>query len=125
MQPFTFRTENQRTIHVVIERVIDLRAPLVETDSPDVALFQLFHRTRDVGYFRNRQMFACTCRRFGDGSRDACGAALWDNDAVCAGCICGAEDCSQVVRVFDAVEHYDEGICPRLAPTTSSRSLYC
>ena len=46
----------------------------------------------------------------GDSSSDGGGAAFGDDDAVSPGGIGGAEDGSEIVRVFDAVEHDDQRI---------------
>ncbi len=110
MQSLALRAQNQRAIHVVVEGVVGLRPALIETNRPDIALFQFFHRASDVRYLGNGQVFAGSRRGFRDCPGNGRGATLWNDHAVGAGSIGGSQDRAQIMRIFHTVEHDDEGI---------------
>ncbi len=107
-RPFAFGTQYERTRHPVIDFVVSLRAALVETDGPDILLFQFFQGASDVGHTRNRQMLACPSRSFCNCARDSHSTPFRNDDAIGPGAIGCAYDCAQIVRIFHPIEQENE-----------------
>src|SRR5438477_4363167 len=109
VQSVTFRAQHQSAIHVVVERVVALRAPFIEADGPNTFSFQFFHRATDVGDAGDGQVLGGAGGNLSDSGSHAGGAALGNHNAIGAGRIGGADDGAQIVRIFHAIEHHDEG----------------
>src|SRR3954465_1685329 len=108
MQALPFGAENYGAIHVVVHFVIGLRSTLIEADGPDIAIFELFDRPRDVGDARDGHMLRCPGGRFRDRSSDSGGPSLWDDDAVGARSVGGAKQSAEIVGIFYSVENEQE-----------------
>src|SRR5664279_5484968 len=106
MQAFAFGSERDGTVHVVVEFGIALGATLIQTDDPQISLFQLVKGARDVGDARDGKMLGCTGGGFDDGAGQTNGAALRNDDAIGTRSIGGANEGSEIVRIFDGVAHH-------------------
>src|SRR5215813_10082809 len=56
MQTMAFRTEDQRTIHFVINLVIELAAALIKSYRPDIVRFDLFNGPANISDLCNGQI---------------------------------------------------------------------
>ena len=55
-------------------------------------------------------MFACSRRNFRYRSRNSGGPAFGNHHTVGSGSVRGAQNRSQIVRIFDAIEHDDQRV---------------
>jgi len=87
-----------------IELVEVSLAAFVETDDPDVLFFQLFEGADQVDDTGDAQVLGGSGAGF-DGCRtERGGAALGEQDAVDSGAVGYAQQCAEILRVFNAVE---------------------
>jgi hypothetical protein len=104
----TFASEHNYSIGPKIVAVVIRCATLVQTDAPDIAFFEGFEGTDQVDDAGEAEMLGGAGRGLdGDGAEGG-GTALGEEDAVDSGSFGGAEDGSEVLRIFNAVEGQDE-----------------
>ncbi len=127
VQSFAFGAKHDGAVHLVVHRIVGLLAAFVQSDDPQLLLFQLLERSRDVRDFRDRKVFACSGGNFRDRTRDSCGAAFGNHYAIGSRGVGGAENRSQIVRIFDSIEHDDERLLasPRGHQVLEITILFC
>ena len=81
---------------------------LVESDDPNVGFLHLLEGADEVGDAGDADVFGGSGGGLGDGGGDGGGAALGEEDAVDSGAVGSADECSEVVRVFEAVKSEEE-----------------
>ncbi len=108
VQALAFGSEHDGAVHLVVDRIVGLLAALVQSDDPQIFPFQFFKRARDVGHLRDWKVFARARRHFRHCRRHCGRAALGNHHAIRPGSVGGAQDRSQIVRVFDSIEHDDQ-----------------
>jgi hypothetical protein len=99
-----FAAKDEDTVGVEVEFGVVGGAALVEAEDPDVFLLHLLEGADEVGDAGDTNVLGGAGGGFGHGGGDGGRAALGDDDAVDTGSVGGAEEGSEVVRVFDAVE---------------------
>lgn len=108
MEPLAFPTHNEYGGFGVIGFAVQLLAALVQAINPEAAFFQQFQRLGDVSDADDRQMLESTGGSFGDGFGEWGGAALGNENRRGCGGVCGADDGSEVVGIFDAIEQDEQ-----------------
>jgi hypothetical protein len=106
----TFAAEDEDAVGFEVKVGVVRGAALVESDDPDVLLLHLLEGADEVGYAGYADVFGGSCGGFGYGAGDRGGAALGDDDTVYSGSVGGAEERSEVVGVFYAVEGEEEAV---------------
>ena len=108
VQSLAFGAEHDGAMHLVVNRVISLLAALVQSDDPQILLFQFLERARYVRDFRDGKVFARSRRNLRHRACDRGGTAFGNHHAIGSGGVGGAQDRSQIVRIFDSIEHDDQ-----------------
>ena len=109
METFAFATEDEDSGCTEGDLVVILLAAFVEAIEPVALFLELVHLLADVADFDDGQVLDGAGGGFDDGFGDACGAAVGDEESIDAGGVSGANDGSEVVRIFDTVEE-DEAL---------------
>jgi hypothetical protein len=104
VQAGAFPAEDEDAVAAEVELVVVGSAAFVEADDPDVLFFQFLQGADKVDDAGDAQMFGGSCAGFyGDGAQRR-SSAFGEDYAVDAGAIGYAEKCSEILRIFDAVE---------------------
>ena len=106
----SFSAQDEDAVGAEVEVHVIGGAALVEAEDPDVFLLELLEGADEVGDSGDADVLGGSGGGFGYGAGDGGGAAFWDNDAVDTGSVGGAEEGSEVVGVFDAVEGEEEAV---------------
>jgi hypothetical protein len=105
-----FATEDEDAVGLEVEVGVVGGAALIEAEDPDVFLLHLLEGADEVGDAGDANVLGGSGGGLGYGSGDGCGAALGDDDAVYSGAVGGAEESSEVVGVFHAIEGEEEAV---------------
>lgn len=105
-----FASEDEDAVGGEVEVGVVGGAALVETDDPDVGLLHLLEGADEVGYAGDADVFGGPGRRFGDCSGNGGAATLRKNNAVDSDPVGCAEDGTEIVGVFQAVEGEEEAM---------------
>jgi hypothetical protein len=96
--------EDEDAVAGEVELVVIGLAAFVETDDPDVLTLQLFEGADEIDDAGDAQVLGCSGAGF-DGCRSKRGgAALGEHDAVDSGSVGYAQQCAEILRIFNAVE---------------------
>ena len=127
MQSLAFGAEYDGTVHLVVDRIVSLLAALVQPDNPQILLLQFLERSRYVRNFRNWKMFARSCRHLRNRSCHRCRPAFGNHHAIRSRRVRGAQDRSEIVRIFDAIQHNDQRplAAPRRHQIVEVAILFC
>lgn len=91
-------------IHCIVSHV----AFFVESIDEVTVVLQRAQCVVDIHHLHHRQMFEGARGGFGDGLGKSRGAAFGDDYSVGAGGMGGADNCPEIVRIFDAIEDDEE-----------------
>ena len=100
----TFPAQNEDAVAGEVELVVVGRAAFVETDDPDVLLLQLFKRADKVDDACDAKMFGSSGAGFDRDGAQRGRAALGKDNAIYPGAIGDAQQCAEILRIFDAIE---------------------
>lgn len=114
VQASAFAAHHEHAVACHIEAVVIGLAALIEADDPDVLLFQLLERTDKVHDTGDSQVFRCACARLHGNWTQRRGSPLGHDHAVDACSIGDAEQGSEVLRIFDAVEREEQSRLARI-----------
>ena len=104
VQPRTFASKHKNAVASEIELVV-LRGPtLVETDDPEILLFEFFESTNEVDHARDPEVLRGTRTGFYRYRTDGSRTPLSEDDAVNTGSVGNAKESPQILRVFHAIE---------------------
>jgi len=104
VQTSTFASEDEDAGPCEIELVVVGSAALVETDDPEIVLFELLEGAHEVDDADDAKMLGGSGAGFDGGGTERGGTALGEEDAVDARAVGDAQKGAEVLRVFDAVE---------------------
>jgi len=108
VQSCAFSTEDDYRVGREVEPVVILCAALVEAHAPQALLFQRFQSAHQIDDAGEAQMLSGPGGGF-DGNRTERGrAAFHDQDAIHSRPLGGAEQCAEVLWIFDTVQGKDE-----------------
>ncbi len=105
-----FASEDEDAVGLEVEVGVVGGAALVETEDPDVLLLHLLQRADEVGDAGDADVLGGPGGGLGYGAGDGRGAALGNDDAVYSCAVGGAEEGTEVVGVFYAVEGEEEAV---------------
>ena len=90
-------------------------------------MLQFLERARYVRDLRNRKVFTCPSRNFCHRSSDRGGPSFGNYQAVGSSSVRGTQDRSQIVRIFDSIEHDDQRALapPRRHDVIEIAILFC
>jgi len=108
MQSFAFASQHQDGGNGIIDFVVQRRAALIQAINPEAMLFQPFEGLTDVGHTCHRKMGKGACGGSIHGFRQRCAAAFRDHHAIRAGGVGGANNRSQIVRIFDTIQNHQQ-----------------
>lgn len=95
-------------VEVVVVGVRDAVIAGVETDDPEVVAFQLLEGTDKIDDAGDAQVFGGAGAGFDGHRAEGRGPAFGENDAVDTGSVGNAQQCTEVLRIFDAIESEDK-----------------
>ena len=104
VESFAFAAEHDGGGGCVLDLIVRFGAAFVEAVNPVAALLEFLERAVDVSNADDGYIGERSCGGAGDGIGEAGGATFGDDDSYCSGGVRGADDGSEVVRIFDAVE---------------------
>src|SRR3984957_16936095 len=104
VQTSAFAAQHQHTVRREIELVVRHRATFVESDAPQISLLKMFESAAEVYDTGDGDVLGCPGGCFDGHGTQGSGAALGEDDTVRACTIGGAQERSEILRVFDAVE---------------------
>jgi hypothetical protein len=99
-----FAAKDEDAVGVEVEFGVVGGTALVEAEDPDMLLLHLFEGADEVGDAGDANVLGGSGGGFGDGGGDGGGAALGEEDAVDTGSVGGAEEGTEIVGIFDAIE---------------------
>jgi hypothetical protein len=105
-----FAAEDENAVGLEVEVGVVGGAALVEAEDPDVLLLHLLERADEVGDAGYADVLGGSGGGLGYGAGDGGGAALGEDDSVYSGSVGGAEEGSEVVGIFYAVEGEEEAV---------------
>lgn len=108
VQPLSFAAKDDGCGARIFDIAVELVAALVQAVNPKVLLLEFFKSVGDIADTNNGEMLERTGRGFGHRFGESRGPALGNEDCCRAGCVRGANDCAEVMRIFDAVEDDEE-----------------
>jgi hypothetical protein len=106
----TFASEDENAIGFEVEVGVVGGAALVEAKDPDVLLLHLLQRADEIGDAGDADVLGGSGGGLGYGAGDGRGTTLGNDDAVYTCAVRGAEESSEVVGIFDAVEGEEEAV---------------
>jgi hypothetical protein len=108
MQTFSLGAHDDSGRRGPIHLVVIFGTALIDAVDPEAPFFKVFEGSIDIDNSRNGRIFQSAGGGFGDSFRQARGAAFGDYHRTGARGVGGANDCAQIVRIFDAIEYDDE-----------------
>jgi len=114
VQSCAFASEDEDAIGPEVEVGVVRRSALVEAEDPDMLPFHLLQRPHEVGDASDPHMFGRSCGRLGYRRGDRCRTSLRQDDTVYACSIGGAQQSTQIMGIFDAIESKEEFVLSRL-----------
>ena len=106
----TFASEDENAIGFEVEIGVVGGAALVEAKDPDVLLLHLLQRADEIGDAGDADVLGGSGGGLGYGAGDGRGTAFGDDDAVYSCAVGGAEEGSEGVGIFYAVEGEEEAV---------------
>ena len=104
VQPGALASQHQNAVAGKVELIVVGRAALVQADDPQVLALQLLQRAHQVDHAGYAQMFGCAGAGLHGHRAQGRGAPLREDHTVHAGAVGHAQQCAQILRVFDAIE---------------------
>ena len=108
VQAFAFAAEDKRGGGVVSDLIVDSGGAFVEAVDPEPGSLELFERLSHVDDASDGKIFECAGGSFGDGFSERRRAALGNDNGCSSGSMRGADDGSEIVRIFDAIEEDEQ-----------------
>jgi len=108
VEAVAFAAHDQGAVAGEVEVGIVGGAAFVEADDPDVLAFEFFEGSDEVDDAGDAEVFLGSGGCFGGYGAQGCGTSFGHDDGVDAGAVGGAEERTEVLRVFDAVQGEDE-----------------
>ena len=108
VQPRTFASKDKNAVSGEIELVVVGGPALVETDDPEILLFEFFESTDEVDHPRDAEMLGGARTGFYGYRADGGGTPLGEDDAVNTRSVGDAKQCAQILRVFHAIERQQQ-----------------
>lgn len=114
VQPGAFAAEDEDAVAGKVELVVVACAAFIETDDPEILLFQIFKRADKVDDAGHAKVLCRAGAGLDCDGTEGCGSALSEHDAVDARAVCHAKQRAEVLRIFYAVEGEHKAFGSRL-----------
>jgi len=108
MKARAFAAENKDEITGEVELVVVSFGTFVESGDPEIVPLEFFEGADEVDNAGDAEVFGCAGAGLNGCGTQRGGAALGEEDAIDAGAIGYAEQSTQVLRIFDAIEGKNE-----------------
>ena len=114
VKSLSFAAQNQSTVEAEIELVIVDGSALIETNAPNVISLEFLQSAHEIGDAGYAHMLRRASRRLGDCCRYGSGTTFRYDNTIDSCALCSPEQCSEIMRVFYAIEGEDEMILSSL-----------
>ena len=110
VQPCAFASEDEDAIGPEVEVGVVRRSALVEAEYPDMLPLHLLQGPHEVRDASDAHVFGGSCGRLGYRRSDRCRTSLRQNHSVYACSIGSAQQSTQIMGIFDAIESKEESV---------------
>ena len=117
--------EDEDAVAGEIELIVVGGAALIESNDPDVLPLQFFESTDEVDDARDAQMLCCSGARLHSDRTERSRTPLGENNAVNTGAVGDAEQCAEVLRIFNTIEREQEPGCIGAGRPRGKEVLQC
>ena len=108
VQPRALASQHDHAVPGQVELIVVRSAPLIETDDPQIFPLEFFKRAHQVHHARNTQVLGCASTCFDGHRAQRCRPPLRQHHAVHSGSVGNAQQRTQVLRVFHAIERQQQ-----------------